>query len=312
MDRKQWAQAVELLGRTVEGPGRSRSAFNNLVIGLYNVGRKDEALAMTDRWAELYAPDYSFFRQRARVFLGMGNLDSARAVLARGSTEIEDDVVGRLNLTESLGQLARWQGRFSEAERLFRGAQAQAEAAGVATAGFYLESDLVDLRLAVGTDTAAAIRSLEDYAARHLAAVPALNQPYPILGWYWVAQGRDADRAKHWWDKLEAATPEASPGRAGLRRRSTPRQFWFALLGRRPAEALQEIREADRLAKCDACYLSETAAAFEALQQPDSAIVALERWTRADRVRHAGDAGGRARGGASPSGAPLRAGGPNR
>ena len=282
MDRKQWAQAVELLERTVAGPGRSRSAFNNLVIGLYNVGRKDEALAVTDHWAELYAPDFSFFRQRARVFQGMGNMDSARAVLAEGTDEVQDDDIGRLRLMQSLGQIARARGRFAEAERLFRDVQAQAVTLGVASGGFVLESDIVDLRLAVGTDTAAAIRSLEEYAARNLGSVPALNQPYSALGWYWAAHGKDAGRAEQWWKKLEEATPEAVRAGQGFAVDHHYRQFWLTLLRGRPADALAEIRESDRLGKCDVCNLTETAAAFEALQQPDSAIVALERWTRAD------------------------------
>ncbi|HSG49129.1 MAG TPA: tetratricopeptide repeat protein, partial [Longimicrobiales bacterium] len=37
-DRREWAEAAALYQRAIDGPGRSRSAYNNLVIALYNQG----------------------------------------------------------------------------------------------------------------------------------------------------------------------------------------------------------------------------------------------------------------------------------
>ncbi len=289
MDREEWPEAVDLLERAVSGPGRSRSAYNNLVMSLYNVGRKDGALQTLSRWEELYPPDFSFFRQRITVLLGTGDAEGAKAAADEAVAALEEDLVGRLRIMQTAGHLVLARGRLAEAERRFREAMAIAEAQGQPAAVIVLASDLVDVHLTAGADTLAELRRFEREAEARFAELPPLNRRYGDLAWYWAARGHDADRAEHWWNQLREATPEAVRGGQAFANGELYRHHWVALLRGRPDEALQDLRELERRNPCRLCNLREKAAVFEALQQPDSAVSALERFVAGDEFDHVDD-----------------------
>ncbi len=289
MEREEWPEAVELLEQAVSGPGRSRSAYNNLVMSLYNVGRKDDALQTLTRWEELYPPDYSLFRQRSTVLLGTGDVEAAGAALDEGAAALDEDLVGRLRLMQTAGHLALGQGKLAEAERRFREALALAEAQGIAAAEIVLTSDLVDVHLTAGSDTLAELRRLEGEARARFDDLPPLNRRYSDLAWYWAAYGQDADRAEYWWGQQRDATPEAVREGQGFANGELYARHWLARLRGQPAEALENLRELDRRQPCRLCNLREKAGVFEDLQQPDSAIAALERFVTSDEFDYVDD-----------------------
>ncbi|MGD8322224.1 MAG: tetratricopeptide repeat protein, partial [Gemmatimonadota bacterium] len=281
-DREQWADAVTLLRRAVSGPARSRSAYNNLVMSLYNTGGKEDALQVLEEWRGLYPVDFSYYRQRTSTLWGMGKHDEAMAVLDSGVVSLEDDLVGRLRLIQRGDQMALARGHLRDAERRARQGLAETEARGIGQGTFVFRTDLVDILMTEGGDTLAELRRLDRTATELFADMAPLNRAYGQVGWYWARYGRDADHAERWWDRLRAVTPEAAKSGQSFANEELSRRHWIALLRGRPREALEDLRELQRREPCSVCRLRETATAFAALQQPDSAVAYLERWVDGD------------------------------
>jgi tetratricopeptide (TPR) repeat protein len=296
MTLERWSDAVAILERAVSGPARSRSAYADLVLGLYNVGRKDGAFGALDRWQERYPPDFSYFRTRAIVLLGTGDPDGAQATLDEGVAALDADVVGRLGLIELGGRLAEARGRLGDAERRFREGLAISDAQGIGAGSVFFTLDIALVHIAGGADARAELRSVDREAERRFEELPPLDRPYHELGLRWAEYGRDADRAEAWWGRLRDATPDAVRERPSFVEEELLRRQWLALLRGRPADALQDLRELRLRRRCGLCDLRETAAAFAALQEPDSAIASLERWLAGDAfdsvVDHATRRGG--------------------
>ncbi len=282
MTLERWDDAVAVLEHAVVGPARSRSVYGNLVRCLYNVGRKDEAQRALGRWGELYPPDFAWFRHRATVLVGMGDADSARAVADEAAVALDADLVGRLRMIELGGRAAVAQGRLDEAERRFREGLAVSEAQGPNEGAIFFALDIARAHIARGADSRAELRALDTEAERRFADLPELDRPYQELGLAWAEQGHDAGRAAFWWSRLRDATPEQVREGPTFGIDELYRRHWIDLLRGRPADALQDLRERRRLRPCRSCDLRETARAFEALQQPDSAVVALEAWLGRD------------------------------
>jgi tetratricopeptide (TPR) repeat protein len=140
----------------------------------------------------------------------------------------------------------------------------------------------VDILMTEGGDTLAELRRLDRTATELFADMAPLNRAYGQVGWYWARYGRDADHAERWWDRLRAVTPEAAKSGQSFANEELSRRHWIALLRGRPREALEDLRELQRREPCSVCRLRETATAFAALQQPDSAVAYLERWVDGD------------------------------
>jgi tetratricopeptide (TPR) repeat protein len=126
--REEWDRAAELLERAVNGPGRSRSAFHNLAVSLYNEGRKDEAMAVLDRGEDVYPEVHGLVRDRLVIAWGMGDTETARAV-AIGAIEIlPAGAPAQIQLRRELGYLHQSQGRLNDSRESLRGALSLAEA----------------------------------------------------------------------------------------------------------------------------------------------------------------------------------------
>ncbi len=282
MTRERWSEAVELLQRAVDGPARTRSAYNNLVLCLYNVGRKEEAERALARWGELYAPDFSYYRHRALILLGSGDAQGALATVDEAVASLEADPVGRLRMVEMGGLLAMAQGRLDDAERRFRDGMAACDAQGLPHGSILFALDIVGVHVHRGANPVAELRRIDADAERRLATVSALDRPYDDLGLAWAEYGHDADRAEAWWERLREVTPAAVRDGPTFGLDELDRQHWLDLLRGRPADALQALRERQRRRPCALCDLRERAAVFEALQEPDSAVDALARWADGD------------------------------
>lgn len=289
MRREEWGDAAELLERAVSGPARSLSAFDNLVVCLYNAGRKDELPAVFERWNELYEWSSALISlQRATSLLGSGEPDSARAVIREARAEGGDRINPLLFYGDGLdGRIALSQGKLGEAERSLREDLSAVDARGWKAPAIGLAEALLQVHLVAGADAVAELRALEREAEKRWADLSPLDRPYDDLGLYWAEYGHDADRAERWWDQLRKATPESVKAGREFAADELYRRQWISLLQGRPADALDDLRELQRRRPCKLCNLREEAAAFEALQQPDSAIAALERWVAGDEFNRA-------------------------
>jgi tetratricopeptide (TPR) repeat protein len=278
MERERWGEAVDLLERTVAGPSRSRSAYANLVVCLYNVGRIEEAFAALDRWVGVYPPDFAYRRTKAILLLGTGDVDGAQAEVDEGVAALDADLVGRLRLGELGARIAHARGKLDDAERRLREGMAVADAQGLDVDVIWFGMGIARVRTSRGADPVAELGSLDREAERRLERMPALDRPYHEVGLGWAVHARDADRAEAWWRRLIEATTPAVQEEPTFANQALYRRQWLSLLRGRPADALRDLRELRRRRPCARCDLREAALAFEALQQPDSAIASLERW----------------------------------
>jgi len=282
MGREQWGDAVTLLQRAVSGPARSLSAFNNLSVCLYNAGRKDELPAVFQRWGELYRNSPTLVYRRAVTLVGRGEPDSARAVLEEAGATLGTRWALRVDYFPGLdGRIALGMGELDEAKRSLREDLATA-ANGREAPAIRLQGMLMEVHLVAGADTLAELGAFEREVEKRGADLSPLDRDYDDLGLYWAKYGHDADRAEHWWGQLREATPESVRKGKEFAADELYRRQWISLLRGRPAEALDDLRELQSRGPCKLCDLRETAAAFEALQQPDSAIAALERFVAGD------------------------------
>jgi tetratricopeptide (TPR) repeat protein len=129
--REEWGLAAPLLERAVSGPGRSRGAFHNLAISLYNEGRKDDAAAVLDRWEDLYPPEYGMLRNRLVIAWGMGDTEAALRVGERAIETLSGDALAQIRLRREVAYLHQSQGRLSEARGNLQDASALADAQGL-------------------------------------------------------------------------------------------------------------------------------------------------------------------------------------
>jgi tetratricopeptide (TPR) repeat protein len=129
--REEWGRAAGLLERAVNGPGRSRQAFHNLAVSLYNEGRKEEAVAVLDRGENLYPADAGMLRDQFLIAWSMGDTERAHAVAEGGIETLSDDSSAQIQLRRELGYLHQSQGRLMEAREHLQDALSLADARGV-------------------------------------------------------------------------------------------------------------------------------------------------------------------------------------
>jgi len=293
--RDQWAEAGELYERAISGPGRSRSAYNNLVIARYNEGRKDEATQVMDEWAERYPFEFGMARHRFIVRWGMDDPEGAEAAALDGIAQLPDDVFAQMDLRRRLGDLKEAQGKPAEARTLMLEARGIAEARGLKVQAYYSNQALAWLDLLEGGDTLAVLRRLERRFENDLADVPALNRPYGSMAFLWMLAGHDADRAEYWWGLGNEANPdeykESVAFQEDLLFQSGGLQ-WVRGDHAGMLETLQDLRR--RQDNCEDCYQRWFAEAYMGLQQPDSAIAYLESFMTHDYFDFVDDREGQA------------------
>jgi tetratricopeptide (TPR) repeat protein len=289
-DQEEWEQAAALYQRAVDGPGRSRSAYNNLVLALYNTDRQEDALQVMDEWEERYPYEMGMARHRFILGWGMGDPDGALAAAAEGMERLSGDVFAQIDLRQRLGDFYASLGRTAEAREVILGRRAVAEAQGLALQSFNANQALAWLDLLEGrADTVAVLRELESRMERDLADVPPLNRPYSTMGFMWAMGAHDADRAALWFEReADTYTEEmrAAPSFQGT-------LLWMEMMlhaaNEAYAEQLDVLRELKRRDGCDDCYQRPLARAFDGLQEPDSAIVYLEAFLAHDHFDQVDD-----------------------
>jgi eukaryotic-like serine/threonine-protein kinase len=280
--RNDWRRAADLYIRAVEGPGRSGSAYNNLVITLYNLGEKEGALVTLDEWETRYPKDLGMVLRRVRLAWGMGDLDAARATAREGLETLSDDPFAQFGLRQELARIEAAGGRLAASRELQLELRAMAERVGRPVEAFYAELAMGYLDLRAGGDTLEVIRRVERRFEEGLASVPDINRPHPELAVLWASVGRNAERAGFWAQQALESFPEEARTSSTYEEISLLIEGSLASLNGDHATALVNLEEVQRRQSCTDCYLSNMADVYARMGEPDSAIVYIERFLAAD------------------------------
>jgi tetratricopeptide (TPR) repeat protein len=277
--REEWARARDLYVRAIEGPGRTRNAFNNLVIALFNLGEPEAAMATLDQAEELYPTDPDLQSRRIRLLWAEGRHDEAVEVARRILASFPDDAITQLNLRSQIASIEWSRGRLDAAREAQQARRAMASSLGRSLDEFYAEMALAGLDLVVARDSVAIVRRVERRFEEILADVPERNRPNGDMAVMWGGMARDPERAQFWADRALATFPPEARGSAFYEELQLTIEGYLALVRgdfETTIEDLQEVRR--RQNDCTTCYLPAFADAWRGLEQPDSAIVNLERF----------------------------------
>ena len=281
--KREWAEAAALYQRAIDGPGRSRSAYNNLVIALYNQGLKDEAERVLDEWSERYPLEYGMARHRFNARWGNGDPEGAEAAVRDGVAALSEDPLAQFQLRSLLTTLKESQGKLGEARALYLEMQGIAEAQGMVVQAYNTRAWMAVLDVAAGADTVATLRRMESLFDRELQGVPPVNRPYGFLAYGWATGGHNEAKAREWWTRGNEAQPEAVRQSAAFQEGLLFQEGSLHYAGGRYAQALEAFQDLRRRNdNCTDCLLREFAGTYAALQQPDSAIAYLETWMSLD------------------------------
>jgi len=268
-------RAVEYYRRAVRGPGWSLTAQTNLIRGLYNLGRPDDAREELSRALSEHpdVPVLMGFRARYLAYDGAyAAADSAyRSLVERFSA----DPVTVIEATRERAVVALFQGRASEARRLMaevaelHGSRDQARQALIADR----DRSLIGL-VALG-DTAGALDEIDRAVERRgLESMDPLNRPHLELAALYALAGRP-ERATGHLDAYDrnAAAEHPDPVTVNLRVVSGG---IVALARGRTDEALSDLTEVRGRFGCDRCWRQHVGRALEADGRPEEAAGAYE------------------------------------
>jgi len=281
MAREEWERATELYVRAIEGPGRSPSAYNNLIISLYDLGRKEAALATVDDWEDLYDFGPNMVRQRFTTLWGMGELERAEAAMLEGIRSV-DDPLAEIQLRDRLASFMRSLGRLDDARALYRRNRSVAEAADLPVQAFFADAGLAWTELTAGADSVETVRTAERRFEESLDGVPPLNRPHGLMGILWAAGAGDPGRARAWWTRGNDAAPAAFRDSPAFQEDLLFQEGAAALLTGDHERGLDAFRDLRRRQECAHCYERWLARAFLLAGQPDSAVVYLEAFVSYD------------------------------
>jgi eukaryotic-like serine/threonine-protein kinase len=268
----RYADAERVARRGTEVSPQTGVLWANLVASLVYQGRFETADSVLNRWAEV-APEA---RNRAQmgftVAFERGDYEGALrwADSSDATGEPTMQVFSRLQKAATLtitGRLAAATPQIWEAIAL---EVRRGNAGGVPQRAVPLARAVL-----VRGHPEEAIRQLDSILARYpLDSVPPADRNYLGLANFFATAG-NLDRAEGYYTAWQRALPETvrlgEPARFGT-------EGLIALGRGRPAEALTAFRTIREKDDCVVCWLPELGQAFEALNQPDSALAAYEAW----------------------------------
>jgi tetratricopeptide (TPR) repeat protein len=278
----EWAEAEHWVARSVAVDSTVKSLTNVAYLQIQQ-GKLDEAeatLAIADR----IAPG----NERSLIFyyaLAANREDWSEAESWARQLQASTDPAWAGMGTFQLASLAAIRGSLAEAESLWREAVQEQKREGLpVTSGPLFQ--VFDINLDVRGDTARAIGTLEEIlAVDDIQAMDPLNRPYLGLA-AWYARAGDRGQAEALLARYEADVPEVYRTGRSVRQSYQFTDATLALAEGAPAEALERFRSIEA-GNCGLCGILDRAKAFEALGQPDSAIVYYEAYLERSDVQRA-------------------------
>ena len=282
---RDFERARDLYVRAIEGPGRTRNAFNNVTGVLYSLGEKEAALEVLDQGQELYPLDADLRVRRLRILWGLDRhqeaIDAGRAIM----DAFPDATLTHLSILSELGAIEQSRGRIEAARTVQSERRSLAASAGRPGSVFAAEMALGTLDLAAGADTSAVARRIERRFEEIFAETPPSNRPYGDVAAMWAALVGDPDRARVWADRALETFPPEAVGSPFYDELVLQIEGFLGLAGGAYETAIESLQEvARRQNDCQACFLDVFADAHEGLGQADSAAVYLERFLSIDET----------------------------
>jgi tetratricopeptide (TPR) repeat protein len=111
-------RAAELYRRAIDGPGRSNTAFQNLLRIYIGARKHTDALALLKEYEAAYPGDANLHEFSFWVHFTAGDLDAAVAAAEPYARDPAIPAFVRVGALEELAQVAYWQGRLDEGRRL--------------------------------------------------------------------------------------------------------------------------------------------------------------------------------------------------
>jgi tetratricopeptide (TPR) repeat protein len=278
----EWAEAEHWFARSVAVDSTIKS-ITNVAQAQVEQGKLDEAEATLEIGERIAPGNERTLMTGYAIAANRQDWDAAesRAHRMRESSDPAWAGVG----TFQLATLAAIHGQLDEAERLWRRAVQEEREAGAPFASGPL-MQVFDINLDVRGDTARAIAILDEIrSTERLERLDPLIRPYVWLAnWYARAGARPAVEELH--ARLEAEVPEVYRSARPVQESYDWSEAMLLLSEGRPEDALALFRTVDNPG-CTPCGTLERARAFEALDQPDSAVVYYEQYLDATHMGRA-------------------------
>lgn len=116
---EDYARADSLYRRAVDGPGRSTTAFQNLVRNRFAMGRFPEAADVLKEYEAAYPNDAGMWEWRFWTAFLLGDMEEAVSHAEPVASDPGEPPYVRANALDHLGQVAYWQGRLDDGRRYF-------------------------------------------------------------------------------------------------------------------------------------------------------------------------------------------------
>jgi eukaryotic-like serine/threonine-protein kinase len=243
-------RARELYRRAVDGPGRSNTAYQNLVRVQIGAGDFAGAERVYGEYAAAYPDDANLPEARFWASFVQGDMETARAAAEPLTRDPSLPAFVRASALDRMGHIAYWEGRLDEG----RGHLLAAERAGAEVGPAF---ELVRRQWTawteweVGDPAWAARRVAEDADGDAFWSLDAQARPYFFVGLNLALAG-DRARAGRVIDAYTAAVPEAERG-AGMRRELARLRVILRVASGDTEGALEEYRDAAERYGCPTC-----------------------------------------------------------
>jgi eukaryotic-like serine/threonine-protein kinase len=269
--RRQWAEAESLLIRA-DRADPSWGTTNNLVEARFALGRVEEARATLEAFAAKSPNSARAEPMRGALASAVGAYDSARAhFVAMGRSS---ELSLQQGAAYSLFAVNQVQGKLREAEQQLGSFQGLAQKRGSPGAALFAAALLAEFELLYRKAPSRAAQQLDAAVKKYpLTSIQPLDRPYNELARIYANAGQP-ERARRLLADYQNAVPEE------VRRSDASRHGAVAAIAMaegRTQEAIGELRAGYDESGCSNCALFYLGRAYEAANQPDSAIAAYGR-----------------------------------
>ncbi len=268
-------KAVEYYHRAIAADSSSGTAWFNLVEGFIIAGQPDSAtVTLREAWKRF--PDYSGAPwMAAELAVYKEQYDTARAIYTSLRVSPTTDPEEQGFARDRLSRLSLSAGRLGEARALITENARLAAQAGVLRYALDSELGKADIAGWFMGDRTGALNALDAALRRYpYAQLDSVDRPYLDVAYTEAMVGRP-DRARGTLREYEQLPVE-------IRGRSEP--YYQGVLGiialaeGKPQDGVLQLQAAVTAASCERCLLPDLARAWEAADQPDSAIAAYEKY----------------------------------
>ena len=269
--KRRYSDAERVTRRGIEISPQTGVLWSNLMDALGRQGHFGAGDSAYRRFRELAPTAQNRFQLGYRLSWAKGDY-AAAAGYADSAAQIDQPFYQAMSRGQRAA-LNRFRGHMKESRRLALEATEINLRRGIATAPFFTATQVASGVVLLEGRADEAVRILDSVVARYpLDSLEPASRPYMQLAIAYSRAGA-VSKAEGLFREYERAFPEV------LKRNDTERpeaRGMIELARNRPTEAITAFRAYREAEGCPVCYLGEIGQAFDALQQPDSAIAAYE------------------------------------